>query len=306
MILVTPYADPDLDGYACAYAYAELLKSQGKEAVGAIFGRPHPEAEFILEECTITGLENGEEAIAESEEIILVDASDTNGISPKIRHEDVIEIIDHRRTHEAERFPNAKVQIELVGAAATLIAERFKAEEKEPSREAAALLYGAIISNTINFQARVTTERDKEMAAWLVSICHPRKDIIKRMFSAKSEIKEPLKEYFPREFAAGNLCGKRSSIAQLEIIDAEAFVRKRKEEIVQALEELKAEHGLDLIFLTCIDIEKGYNTLLAIDDETERILAEILKITFTDHIGKTEDVYMRKELLPLLKEFLEN
>ena len=71
-----------------------------------------------------------------------------------------IEVVDHRAVNEADKFQNAKIQIEMVGSAATLIAEKFLHATTSTSPESAALLYSAIISNTINFQANVTTDRD--------------------------------------------------------------------------------------------------------------------------------------------------
>lgn len=51
------------------------------------------------------------------DEVVLVDSSDPNGLEGKISLGKVIEIVDHRQIHEANKFPKAKVQIELVGAA---------------------------------------------------------------------------------------------------------------------------------------------------------------------------------------------
>ncbi len=115
-IFITGYNTLDLDGSSCAFAYAELLRKQGKDAAAGIFETLKKEAEFVFKKFKITPLEDANKLVKNSD-VILVDASDLK-ISSKIKPEQVIEIIDHRKLHEAHKFPNAKVQIELIGAAA--------------------------------------------------------------------------------------------------------------------------------------------------------------------------------------------
>lgn len=44
-IIVTSYVDPDLDGTACAYAYAEFLKHTNPHVQAMITGTPYIEAQ---------------------------------------------------------------------------------------------------------------------------------------------------------------------------------------------------------------------------------------------------------------------
>ncbi|PIN74958.1 hypothetical protein COV18_05495, partial [Candidatus Woesearchaeota archaeon CG10_big_fil_rev_8_21_14_0_10_37_12] len=230
-LLVTAYESPDLDGAACAFAYAELLNKQGKSAVAGVFGNPHREAQFVMETFNISNLTKGDSIISDNTPVILVDASDLRGISKKINPEQVIEIIDHRKIHEGDKFPNAKIQIELVGSAATLIAEKFNKANVEPSEDSAALLYSAIISNTINFQANVTTIRDKEMAEWLITKINLPNNYIHEMFVDKSKFRKSLKETIDDDFATFNFNNTELGIGQLEIIDVDEFVEKEKTQI---------------------------------------------------------------------------
>lgn len=49
-ILVTAKINPDLDGVACALAYAELLNLEGKVAEGIIFGSPQSEVSYFIDQ----------------------------------------------------------------------------------------------------------------------------------------------------------------------------------------------------------------------------------------------------------------
>lgn len=303
-ILVTPYKNPDLDGIACAFGYAEFLCKNNKNAVAGVFGNPHIEAQFVLDKFNIPALENAEKIVNSVDGIIIVDASDMRGLSDKIDPKKVIEIVDHRKVHEAHKFTNAKTQIELVGAAATLIAEKFYREGITISKEAAALLFSAIASNTINFQASVTTERDHKMADWLKTKFPLPEAYVHEMFVDKSQFKKPLKETLIDDFAPFYFNNRHTGIAQLEIINVDGFIRKHLGEIKGILNEIKTEKSLDFIFLTCIDLEKAFNKIVVIDGETQKLVEHALGVKFANGVATRKGIIMRKEIVPLIKDIM--
>lgn len=305
-LLVTPYQDPDLDGSACAYAYAEFLNKTKQKAQAAIFGSPHEEAKFVFGFIKITLPKGNTRNIKKYKKSILVDASDTKGLTKGIDPKKVIEVIDHRKVHEAHTFPNAKIHIELVGAAATLIAEKFHNNKIGISKESATLLYSAIVSNTINFQANVTTKRDKKMAKWLKGQLALPKNYTQRMFTHKSTFHEPLKNIIPKYFATFAFGKEKIGIAQLEIIGVKKFIQKYKKEILETLAGLKIKKKMTLTFLTCIDVEKGSNIFVTEDKKMQKILGAIFHVSFHGNQAERKGIIMRKEIVPKLKKFLEN
>ena len=304
-ILVTGYVNPDLDGLAGAVAYAEFLNKAGRQAEAAIFGAPHEEAQYVIDRFKLTHPKQ----IADADdyaEVILTDASDLNGLEDKVAPEKVIEIIDHRKINEAEKFPRAKTQIELVGAAATLIAEKFKEAGIPISKESATLIYSAIVSNTLNFKGSVTTERDRGIARWLRQFITIPIDYHKDLFAAKSDLTGPkLAQRIEGDFAWFVLGGKRVGIAQLEIIGAEKLIAERSQEIALALDKLKADLELDLIFLNIIELEKLKNFIIAFDKSVQELLVRILSIRFTDAVAVRGELIMRKQIVPLLTKVLK-
>ncbi len=304
--LVTCYVNPDLDGVAGAIAYADFLLKRGIACEAGIIGEPHDEAKYVFERFEFpspTLIPNAEAY----DEVILVDASDLNGLAGKIRPEQVIEIIDHRKTHEATAFPNAKAQIELVGAAATLIAEKFMAEELAISHMSATLLYGAILSNTLNFRATVTTERDKQAAAWLNARVQLPESFWKDLFLAKSNLSGiKLAERIEGDFAHFMMGGMHVGIAQLEIIGARKLVTERETEILEALSALKKAYALDHVFQNTIELEEVKNFFVTDEPETRELLEKVLTVRFSGNVAERPDILMRKQIVPLLKEALEN
>ena len=165
MIIVTSYENPDTDGCGGALAYAELLRAQGKDAEARFFAAPSLEAQYIFTQLKEIKLIPFSATL--DDEIVLVDASESPYLHFLPTFEKVMEVIDHRKINDVETFKNAKVQIELVGAADTLVTERFVQAKITPSPEVALFMYSGIVSNTLNFQSPNHTERDVKMAEWL-------------------------------------------------------------------------------------------------------------------------------------------
>lgn len=304
-ILITCYVNPDLDGVAGALAYGEFLQKTGRESATGIIGEPHDEAKYILDRYnipypqTIINADN-------FEEVILVDASDLNGLEGNIAPEKVVEIIDHRKINEADKFPNAKVQIELVGSAATLIAEKFIENNINISKESAILLCGAIISNTLNFKGGVTTDRDKKAVEYLNKIALLPDNFWKDLFMAKSDLSgSKLSERIEGDFAWFTFTDKKVGIAQIEIVGAEKLIKERIEEIIKVLEKIKQDMGLDYIFQNTIELELECSYFISPDSKTQRLLEKVLDIKFNETVAKGPNLIMRKQIVPLIKEELE-
>lgn len=304
-ILVTAYENPDLDGTACAFAYAEYLQRCGENASAGVFGTPHREARFVFERFAIPLPLGADVLLPTCSAVIIVDASDMHGISQHVNPSKVVKVIDHREVNEASTFPNAEVHIELVGAAATLVGEYYKKSGVSVSREAALALFFAIVSNTINFRARVTTSRDVAMARWLAESVEIPTEVVTDMFNYKSSFDKPLRQVLREDaLATFGIGGKRIGIAQLEIVSVDRFVRTYVGEIETCLDDIRRDGSLDFVFLTCIDVEQGYNQLIATDAASQGLLEQALHVTFASNVAQTSGILMRKEIVPIMKRLL--
>ncbi|MFA6476110.1 MAG: DHHA2 domain-containing protein [Candidatus Paceibacterota bacterium] len=304
-ILITGYVNPDLDGVAGAVAYCEFLKKMGKNVEVGILGEMHDEAKFIFDRYNLPYPQMVLNA-DNFDEVILVDASDLIGLEGKVAPEKVIEIIDHRKIHEADQFPNAKVQIELVGSAGTLIAEKFIQNNIDISKESAILLCGAIISNTLNFKVGgMEIGRDKQAVEYLNKVALLPADFWKELFLAKSDLSgDKLKERIEGDFAWFVMGDKKVGIAQIEIMGAEKLIKERGGEILKILEKIKGEMVLDYIFQNTLSLDENKNIFVTGDDETKILLEKILRIKFNGFVAERPDLIMRKQIVPLIKEEL--
>ena len=281
-IITTTYENPDLDGYGSAMAYAEFLCAHGKNAEAYIWGTPHLEVQWLIDTFKLPKAEGPTKDT--TAEVILLDASSPGDLPKPIQAKQVTEIIDHRKIYDIDAFPNATSQIELVGASATLVAERFKKANLEPSKKSALFLYGAILSNTKNFTG-ISTDRDREMADWLKQIAKAPDDLARQMFIAKSDLSgNKLREMMFGDLKTIVIEGKTFAIGQIEIIGVDELLEKRREEIMSFLNEIQKNENADYTFVNFKDLKKASSEILCVDEETSELLKDLPDLKFRKHI----------------------
>ncbi len=303
-ILVTTNTHPDLDGYACAVAYAEYLNKKGRPAIAGLFGEYSLETQFVVEHYHFTypmRISN----VSEYGQIALVDTSSTYSLNPEINPERVIEVIDHRIIHKTH-FTKAKYQMEYIGAAATLIAEKFKQNNIPISKEAAVLLHTAIISNTLNFQAKITHARDHEMAEWLNEKSPLPPNFTHQMFKAKSNLPgEKLCIAIENDFADYGFANQKVGIGQLEVVESTLLIKNRLNEIILVLKKIATQNKLDFFFLSIADLGKNFTYFVTEHVPTQQLLTDIFRVTFEGPVAIRKGLILRKEIFPQIKEKLE-
>ena len=304
-ILVTSYRDPDLDGAGCAVAYAEYLTATQKEAQVGLLGKLHDEVCFVIDRLALdypAMIENADGF----EQIALMDCSELAGLHGLIKPEKVVQIIDHRQIHEAHKFPHAQVQIELVGAAATLVAEKFMAANLPITRHSAILLQTAIISNTLNMKNSITTGRDKAAYAWLQQYSMLPEGFWREQFVAKSDLSgDKLRSRLDADFALFSINGLSVGVFQLEVMHADVLVAERQAEVLAALDRRQRAQKLDYVMLSVIDIVDDYNLFVTADVNLQAVLAKATDCQFTQAaIARRSPALFRKKLMPLIRGVL--
>ena len=258
--IVTSYIKPDIDGISSMYAYAELLRKMGYNAEYYYEGQARKEVQIVLETY---GIElKTVSQIFSDDEVILVDTNGLRYLPKAINANQIKEVIDHHKMNEwLSKQKDIKIQIEMIGAAATLVAERFKNNNIDISRESAILLYNGIISNTMNLKISMTTQKDKDMAHWLKQK-YPEitEEKTKAIFIKKSEITDRLREEMEVEFK-DEFITISWSMGQLEIANVEEFLNRNEEKVRAILKKVKDENNVDYISVNCMDIINGYTII---------------------------------------------
>lgn len=291
--IVLPRSDPDLDGIACAVAYAELLRAQGRAALPWFGGRPDGEARYLVQRCAPISFATDDETLS-ADAFVLVDASGPEGIPTHVAFEKIREVIDHRLHHQAQHFfPNARIQVDPVGAAATLVAERFWQSGTSPTQLTGWLLYGAIYSNTQRLRGAVTTSRDRTAAQRLERECNPPAVLVdEQMAARRAEILADLPVAMRQETKQYRTGGKPFLVTQLEFEGAADVLVEREQEIRRVLATSE-----EPAILNMFDVGQATCYVLVPNQELREILSAHLGLRFNADIATVHPGILRKQIV---------
>lgn len=153
----------DIDAYACGVAFSILKNAEGKQAIfasSAVLNDSVPD--FVL--SLGFDVERNYKPNP-TDKFAVVDLSIPEVFDPIVNLENVVEVIDHHAGNEKFwQNKNCKTQIEFIGAAATIVTERFLSANRQDllTPNLCKLLSCAILDNTLNLKSSLCTARDKE------------------------------------------------------------------------------------------------------------------------------------------------
>jgi nanoRNase/pAp phosphatase (c-di-AMP/oligoRNAs hydrolase) len=297
LTVVLPRTHPDLDGVACAVAYAEFLDRSGTPSRPWIPTEGDTEAEFVLKKCS--GISMAEQAqFRPDTRFILVDASGLEGFPDVVPIPQVVEVIDHRQHGDPCRlFPNANIYIEAVGAAATVITEKYVKAQIIPSESSGKLLYGAIHSNTQELKGGITTDRDVVAAAWLEAVVTiPPGFLDEQFMSRRNHIINDLEGSIARESKTFSHPTGSYVIAQLEFRGAGEISIRESDRLVKALARLDPRAMLNMV-----DLKNGSSYLLVPNPQLREVVAKAMHSECVGIIFESKPSTLRKQIVAALE-----
>lgn len=268
-IYVIGHKNPDTDSVVSAIAYAEFKKVQGVEAVPAIQGDLNPETKLVLEKFGFSAPEKVTDAAGK--QIILVDHGDLAQAPDNLTAGDLLEVIDHHKIGDITTDKPIFFQTRPVGCTNTIVRELYDANGVNIRRDVAGIMLCAILSDTVLFKSPTTTNADKKAAEELAKIAgvSDMKALAMELFKAKSAIEGvPAKDLVFRDFKDFEMGGRKIGIGQLELIDL-SLIEDVRDDIYQAMEEVKIEGNRHSVFMMLTDIMKeGSELMVATDDSS--------------------------------------
>lgn len=303
----------DIDGLACAIAYAEIPDERPEVVL------PGPLNQSVTQKIRQWGL-NFKTSLEENDHnFVIVDVSETSQFAHFVNIDKIVELYDHHFGFEKfwQEKLGEKAKIEAVGACATLIWEEFNKRSSPPqptpdlprheagsqpttnphpkiSTLSANLLYTAIFANTLNFKASITTERDKKASSQLKEFSNLPKDWISKYYlDLESEIHKNAEEAIKNDTKIQIIKGAKCAIAQVELWNSRDFLRIHKDEIRATLKDF----GTELWFFTSPCISEARNYIYTEDKTIRDLLSGVMDIQFEGDIGITSKLWLRKEIL---------
>jgi manganese-dependent inorganic pyrophosphatase len=199
--------------------------------------------------------------------VLLVDHAEVGQSVKGVEKAQIVEILDHHHIGDIETNTPIPATFDPVGSTATLIVERFKAGGLKPERSTATMLLAAVLSDTVVLNSPTTTGRDHEVVRYLEEMLDlDAREFGMEMFEASSDVSglsaEEIVGRDAKEYATKS--GEKMSISQVETVGTGLL--ERKEELLDALEELREENDYLFSALMVTDIIEGGTELLCAGD----------------------------------------
>ena len=287
----------DIDAYACAVAYVELLKLQGEDAI-AFSTAPLNESISATVRSWNAPLTN-DYSPSDDDTFILVDVSEPDFLDKTVELDKVIEVIDHHLGFEEywqERIGD-KLHIEFIGAACTLVYERWKASGLFDSMStlSARLLVCGILDNTLNFGAKVTTPRDIEAYDQLLAKANLPEDWTAQYFSeCQASIMQDVANAIQNDTktVAFKSFKQPVSFGQLVVWDGKQTLAEHQEQLEVTMSAQKSEW-----FLNVVSVGERTSYFVTDNATIQAWLKNLLGIEFVGSVATADRLWLRKEVV---------
>ena len=260
-ILVFGHKNPDNDAISAAVGYAylknELARRAGEDVVyeACRLGALPPETEWVLSEHGIE-VPRLIDSVDEDQQVILVDHNELLQSAEGLDKAEIVEIVDHHRLGGLVTAQPLRFNAKPVGSTAAIVAREFEIEGVKAPEGIAALLLGAMLTDTVIMKSPTTTDFDRDIIARTASALgvDPVKygmDIFKCRSNPAELPVDQLVNADAKEFELAN--GNKVYIGQFETVDLQA-VLGREAEIREAVKALVAEKGYQFVLFFATDI----------------------------------------------------
>lgn len=296
-VITSGAAYVDIDAYAGCIAYAELLQVQGSEAE-AVSTAPLNESISKTVRSWEAPLRT-EYTPTDADTYTLIDVSDPAYFDKVVDVEKVDEVIDHHpgfEQHWQDRIGD-KADIEFIGAACTLVYERWQTAGQlgKMSVTSARLLICGILDNTLNFGAKVTTQRDTDAYNALLTQAELPEDWTAQYFT---ECQEAILE--DAVAAIGNdtktltfnsyeqpIC-----FGQLVVWDGQQVLAQHSDVLRETLSEKQPDWFMNLI---SVGERKSY--FVTESAAVQAWLSKLLGVEFEGSVAVADRLWLRKEVI---------
>ena len=227
--------------------------------------------------------------------VIQVDHNERGQSVDGLEDAEVLEIIDHHRVADIQTNNPIYFRNEPVGSTSTIVAKCFFENGIRPSRKAAGLLCGAIISDTLLFRSPTCTPQDQYICKKLAEIAGINiEEFAKEMFKAGTSLKgKTVEQIFNTDFKPFTIEGTKVGISQVNTMDIEGFM-PLKEEMLNYMDQKAKEAGLEMVMLLLTDILNEGSEILVTGAKPE-IVEKAFKITLKDKGAFLPGVLSRKK-----------
>lgn len=288
----------DIDGYAGIVAYAELLNTQNIPARAVSEAPPNESVTGTIRTWPV--LIDRDYVTKPDDHFVLIDVSDPERFDSSVDTNRIDKIIDHHPSHVDEWLQKLgdKAVIEAVGAACTQVWEQWRDAGllDQMSQTSARLLLCGILDNTLNFEAHITTDRDR--AAY--------DDLRKRAGLAENwpelyfeECEQAILNDLgsalmndTKELVLNGFALHRVGVGQLVVWHGDKIVNDDLQRITAVLGDTYTEW-----FANVVSIGENRSYFICTNQQLQQWLSQVLDVKFVHDVARADRLWLRKEIM---------
>jgi len=228
--------------------------------------------------------------------VILMDHNEKGQSVDGLEEADILEVIDHHRVADFQTSNPLFFRSEPIGSTSSIVAKCFFEREIQPSKEAAGLLCGAIISDTLLFRSPTCTEQDKEICLKLAKIAgiDDVEEFATKMFRAGTSLKgKTVEEIFNQDFKPFKMGDVKVGVAQVNTMDIDGFM-PLKDEMLEYMNSKAEKESYDTVMLLLTDILKEGSQILVAGNRPDYVEATF-NVKLQDKMAFLPGVLSRKK-----------
>jgi len=280
MLKVFGHLAPDTDSVCSAIVYAWYRNEAFSEAVTPyILGEANKEAKYVLERFGVTMPELLTEMSPE-DQYVLVDTNNPDELLDSHKDATLTAIVDHHKlVGGLTTTEPLTVHMAPVACTCTILYGLIEAADLEIPEEIAGLMLAAILSDTMKFTSPTTTPQDRDVAQILAEMTGiDIEELAMAQFAAKSDVSDVVARDLiltdSKKYPIG------SNNVRFTCIETTApeQILSRAVELTEALEELRAEEGLQGLYFFVVDIINSESTLITVASEDAEKAAKAFNV----------------------------
>jgi manganese-dependent inorganic pyrophosphatase len=307
---VIGHLKPDTDSVVSAMALAEFYRqtpSFNRQNAEAVITEPiNNETAFLLNKFAVASPKIiTANDIQPEDQIVLVDHNEAYQRLTGIKNEQIVEIIDHHKANLSLKQP-IFMTFKTWGSSATVVYYLLKENGFTPDKKLAGLMLSAILSDTVGFKSSTCTDQDIKTAKKLADLAEidDLEALTLEIFKAKSDLSQlTCQQMVKNDYKIFDFAGKKVLIDQLETVEQAQLISEKKDCLLKAMEEVKEELGVALIFVVISDILQVNSKILLLGTAEQAIAQKAFATKATNQIIDIgAKLSRKKEIAPAIEQ----
>ncbi len=242
----------------------------------------------------------------QNKRLILVDHNEYSQSVEGIEEADILEVIDHHRIGDVSTSKPILFRNEIIGSTASIITKIFEEQGIDIPKNMAALLLGALISDTLNFKSPTTTHQDHKIGARLAEIAELEQEAFARdIFGVTTSLKKKsYADIINQDVKKFMIKGQNVMVSQVVVYEF-GEVKKIVDDFYTGMEEYVKAHYLDLLVVVFTSVSDNGSIILGAGELKPAVL-EAFPNEKNETISFYSDVVSRKnQIIPRISLAIE-